>query len=211
MAGRKAPAKRYGREEGKAIRDTITKTYLEAAELMRSFGEAHADAVLDTARAVASAVARGGTIYLFGNGGSAADSQHLAAEFVNRLARDRAPIAAAALTVDTSVITSIANDSSFDRVFARQIEALGKPADVAFAISTSGDSPNVLAALESANGIGMLTVGLLGRDGGRAAGMVKHALVVPHRAAQRIQEVHILTGHLLAQLIEEELGLTPRG
>ena len=126
---------------------------------------------------------------------------------MNRLERDRAPIAALALTTDSSALTSIANDANFERVFARQLEAIGRPGDVALGVSTSGNSPNVCAAFDAADAGAMLTVGFLGRDGGKCRSKCRHALVVPERSTQRIQEVHILMGHLFAELVEDELGL----
>ncbi len=138
-----------------------------------------------------------------GNGGSAADAQHFAAELVNRFEIERPGLPAVALTHDASVITSIANDYSFDRVFARQVEALGAEGDVLIAISTSGDSPNVLAAHEAAQAIGMQTIALTGRDGGRLgrAGVAAH-LNIPHDSTARVQEMHITCLHILCSLID---------
>jgi len=171
----------------------------------RAFAEGSALALARAAHAVAHALRRGGTLFLFGNGGSAADAQHVASEFTNRLERDRPALAALALTTDTSAITSIANDDAYDRIFARQIEALGRAGDVALGISTSGNSPNVASALQVAAERGMLTVAFLGRDGGKCRQLAEHALVVTHPSTQRIQETHIFMGHLLAELVEEVL------
>lgn len=171
----------------------------------RSYFDAHAAELVAAARAVAAAVRAGGKILIFGNGGSAADAQHIASEFVNRMARDREPIAAIALTTDSSALTSIANDHAFERVFSRQLEALARPGDVALGITTSGNSPNVMLAFEAAVARDLVTVGFLGRDGGKCRALCAHPLVVPVASTQRVQEVHILLGHLFAELVEDEL------
>ena len=139
---------------------------------------------------------------VFGNGGSAADAQHLTAELVGRFQRDRRGMAAIALTADTSVITSVANDYGFERIFARQIEALGAPGDVAFAISTSGDSPNVVAAVEAARSQGLTTIALTGRAGGRLAGLADIHVNVPDASAARAQEVHRTLIHAICEIVE---------
>lgn len=144
----------------------------------------------------------GGKVLFFGNGGSAADAQHLAAELVVRYRVDRPAMAAIALTTDSSILTACANDFSFDDVFARQVAALGRPGDVAIGISTSGNSPNVVKALEAAKALGMVAAGLSGRDGGRMAGLCDPLLVVPSEVTARIQEMHILIGHSLCDLLE---------
>ena len=147
---------------------------------------------------------------LFGNGGSASDAQHIAAEFVNRYTLDRPAIAAIALNTDSSVITSISNDSSFVHVYSRQIAALGKRGDVAIGISTSGNSPNIVEGIKQAKQLNMTTIGLLGKDGGKLVRMVDNALIVPSTCTPRIQEVHIMIGHILCELVEEELFGTPQ-
>ncbi len=148
------------------------------------------------------AVAGGGKIMLFGNGGSAADAQHLAAELVVRYDADRRAIAALALTTDSSTLTAGANDFGFESVFARQIEALGKPGDVAIGITTSGTSPNVVRALEAAKSSGLVGAALSGRDGGRLAGLADPLLIVPSDTTARIQEMHITIGHMLCDALE---------
>jgi len=178
-------------------------------EAVRRFFDRHAGDVDRTARAMAGCLAAGGKVLFFGNGGSAADAQHLAAEMVNRMALERRAIAAIALTTDSSILTSIANDSDFDRVFSRQVEALGRPGDVAFAITTSGNSPAVLRALDRARRMGLTTVGLLGNDGGRALPLCDHPLIVESPVTARIQEVHILVGHLLCGEVESLLASAP--
>ena len=142
-----------------------------------------------------------------GNGGSAADSQHLAAELTGRFIHDRRPLAAIALSTDSSALTCIGNDYSFDEVFARQVAGLGRAGDLLIGISTSGNSRNVIRAVEEAQKLGMQTIGLLGRDGGQLRNLCDHSIVVSSTVTARIQECHILIGHTLCGLIEQELGL----
>jgi D-sedoheptulose 7-phosphate isomerase len=158
-------------------------------------------------KAMAGALRAGGKVMFCGNGGSAADSQHLAAEFTGRFIKDRDPIAAIALSTDTSALTCIGNDYSFEHVFLRQVQALGRPGDCLVAISTSGNSGNVVLAVEAARSKGIASIGLLGRDGGRLAALVEHAIIVPHEETARIQEAHILIGHTLCGSVEQQLGL----
>jgi len=147
----------------------------------------------------------GGKIAFLGNGGSAADSQHLAAELVGRFAKDRSPLPAIALTTDTSILTALGNDYGFDEVFSRQVEALLKKEDLLVAISTSGESPNVLKAVLRAKEIGVKVVGLTGKDGGRLKDICDVVIVVPSSSTPRIQEVHILIGHLVCEEVEKAL------
>lgn len=151
----------------------------------------------------------GGKLLFFGNGGSAADAQHLATELTVRFVRTRAPIAAIALTTDSSALTAIGNDLGFERVFARQVQALGRPGDVAIGISTSGRSANVLAGLDAARDMGMTAAGLTGGDGGLLAGRAEPLLRVPSATTARIQEMHILIGQSLCAALEQRLGLVP--
>ncbi len=153
------------------------------------------------------ALAAGGKLMFCGNGGSAADSQHLAAELTGRLVHDRRPLAAVALSTDTSALTCIGNDYSFDEIFARQVAGLGRAGDVLIGISTSGNSRNVIRAVEEARRIGVHVIGLLGRDGGALAPLCDVAIVVPSRTTARIQEAHILIGHTLCGMVEQSLGL----
>ena len=164
-------------------------------------------AVQHAGRLAGQALAQGGKVLFCGNGGSAADSQHLAAELTGRFIHDRRPLAAIALSTDSSALTCIANDYSFDEVFARQVAGLGRAGDVLIGISTSGNSRNVIRAVEEAQRLGMHTLGLLGRDGGQLRGLCQHSIVVPSAVTARIQECHILIGHTLCGLIEQELGL----
>ncbi|WP_169566627.1 D-sedoheptulose 7-phosphate isomerase [Sneathiella limimaris] len=152
-------------------------------------------------------VTNGGKILFFGNGGSAADAQHLAAELVVRFIDDRAPIAAIALNTDTSALTAGANDFGYDDVFARQVEALGKPGDVVVGISTSGTSPNVVKALEMAKSKGLIATALTGRDGGVMKDLADPVLIVPANSTRRIQEMHITLGHMLCGALEQRLKL----
>jgi D-sedoheptulose 7-phosphate isomerase len=155
----------------------------------------------------ANTLRAGGKIMFCGNGGSAADSQHLAAELTGRFIKDRRPLAAIALSTDTSALTCIGNDYSFDEVFARQVAGLGRKDDLLISISTSGNSGNVIRAVEEARELGIQTMGLLGRDGGKLKQLCDHSIVVQSVVTARIQECHILIGHTLCGLIENELGL----
>ena len=175
----------------------------EHVDCLDRFLERHLGDVERLAGWCAETLRTGGRILLFGNGGSAADAQHLAAEFVNRFDRDRPALTALALTTDPSVVTSIGNDSSFEEVFSRQVEAHGRPGDVAIALTTSGNSPNVIRALRAARGRGLRSAALLGRDGGAAGKETDLPLVVPGRDTARIQEVHIFAGHLLCRRVED--------
>jgi D-sedoheptulose 7-phosphate isomerase len=159
-------------------------------------------AVVRAAAAIRAACDAGGKILTFGNGGSAADAQHLAAELVGRFERDRPGLAAVALTSDTSVLTSVANDGGFARVFARQIEALGRPGDVAFAISTSGESANVVEGMRAATARGLRTVALTGRAGGALGAAAEIHINVPDDSAARVQEVHITLIHAICRIVE---------
>ena len=160
---------------------------------------------LKAAQAMSDAVRSGRKLLVFGNGGSASDAQHLSAELVGRFQKERAALPAIALTVDTSVLTSVANDYSFKQVFARQLEALGQPGDVALGISTSGESPNVLAALQVARAKGLKTIALTGRDGGSVGAAADIHVNVPDQSTARVQEVHRTILHVMCEVIEESL------
>ncbi len=197
----------------------IHKTFRESAAVKLRFVEQNASRIEAVARRMAGVLQRGGKLLFFGNGGSAADAQHLAAEFVNRFLLDRGALAAVALTTDSSALTSIGNDLGFDQVFSRQVEAMGRAGDLVVAISTSGNSPNVLRGVEAARRLGCATVGFTGGSGGRLAGAVDDAFVVPSAETPRIQETHITLGHVLCGLVEElllprpraEVGVSPGG
>ncbi len=159
--------------------------------------------ITGVARSLAACLQKGGKILWMGNGGSAADAQHLAAEFIGRFTRERRALPAIALTTDTSILTALANDYHFDRIFARQIEGLCAPADAVVGISTSGNSPNVLAGIEAARNRGAYTVGFAGGlDGGRLKGAADVCIHVPSPVTARVQEAHILIGHILCEMIE---------
>ncbi|MGD0962243.1 MAG: D-sedoheptulose 7-phosphate isomerase [Methylomonas sp.] len=149
-------------------------------------------------------ISRGGKIIWMGNGGSAADSQHLAAEIVGRFRRERRGLPSIALTTDTSILTSVGNDFGFDQIYARQVEALGKAGDLLIGISTSGNSRNVAAAIQTGRELGLITVGLLGCSGGVLKQVCEYSIVVPANDTARIQEMHILIGHILCELLETD-------
>jgi D-sedoheptulose 7-phosphate isomerase len=176
---------------------------LDAAVAAHQRARAVDAAVARAAHAIRSALRDGHKLMVFGNGGSASDAQHMAAELVGRFQRDRPGLAAIALTTDTSTLTSVANDYGFERVFARQIEALGRPGDVALGISTSGVSANVVAALVTAREAGIITIALTGRDGGAAGGTAEVHVNVPEQSTARIQEVHRTLIHAMCELIED--------
>lgn len=183
----------------------ITSVFAEAIQLHERVSQQPADAIVKTVDAIVGAFDRGGKVLIFGNGGSAADSQHLAAELVGRFVRERRALPAIALTTDSSVVTSISNDYAFDRVFARQIEALGHANDVAVGISTSGVSTNVVAGFAAAQAKGMITVAFTGRDGGPIGAAADIHLNVPSSSTARVQEVHRTLLHIVCDLIERRL------
>ena len=187
--------------------DLFRATLDETIALHERVRDAAADAVAKAAAAVAAALANGGTLLVFGNGGSASDAQHVASELVNRFQRERTALAAVALTADTSVLTSIGNDYGFERVFARQIEALGRPGDVAFGISTSGASTNVLTALDTAKARGLTTMAFTGRDGGAIGRTAAIHVNVPCSVTARVQEVHRTLLHIVCDLVERQLTM----
>ncbi len=183
-------------------RGRLAETSLTAAIALHERMRGNLGPVLEAAQAVLDALQAGRKVLIFGNGGSASDAQHVAAELVGRFLRDRPALAAVALTTDTSVLTSVANDFSFAQVFVRQIEALGQPGDVAFGISTSGMSVNVEAALQTARSRGLRTIALTGRDGGRVGQVAEIHVNVPGESAPRVQEVHRTLLHVLCELVE---------
>lgn len=164
--------------------------------------------VTDAGHRLGALLASGGKLLFCGNGGSAADSQHLASELTGRFIKDRRPLAGIALTTDSSALTCIGNDYSFDDVFARQVTALSRTGDGLIAISTSGNSRNIVRAVEAARDAGVFTLGLLGQGGGRLAALCDQSIVVPHDVTARIQEAHLLIGHALCGLIEAELEIS---
>ena len=187
------------------MKERIVRVFNDHARLQKEFLKHNTEALAQVAAVLLEAFRKGRTVFFFGNGGSAADAQHLAAEYVNRFRVNRRALPAIALTVDTSVLTSIANDSSYERVFARQIEALGRPDDVAVGISTSGASPNVLAGIRQARQQGLVTIGFSGGEGGALLRECDHCVVVPATSTARIQEMHLICGHVICDIVEQEL------
>lgn len=187
------------------MKDRIIKAFEESAEVKRRFVREHADRIAQVAHLIGRAFREGRKVLLFGNGGSSTDASHLAAEFVGRYHRDRAPLPAIALATDMAAITCIANDYTYDEIFARQVRAHGQKGDVAIAISTSGNSSNVLKGVQAAKEAGLTTVGWTGGTGGKLAGMVDYPFVVPSTVTARIQESHITLGHVLCELIEDQV------
>ncbi len=187
------------------MRELIYYTFTESADLKRAFVEENRDKIYEVFLEIAKRLKEGRKILLCGNGGSAADCQHIAAELVGRFTLERRALPAIALTTDTSVLTALANDYSFDRIFERQVEALGEEGDVLIGISTSGDSKNVINAVNRAKEKGLLTVGFLGKDGGELAKICHHSFIVRNHSTPRIQEVHITLGHVLCDFIEKFL------
>jgi D-sedoheptulose 7-phosphate isomerase len=185
---------------------TVARVLDDAVALHQQVRAASLEPVARAADLISAAHADGGKVLVFGNGGSAADAQHFAAELVGRFERDRPGLAALALTTDTCVLTSVANDYGFDRVFARQVEALGRPGDVAVAISTSGGSPNVIGGVREAAARGLRTVGLTGRDGGALGAMVEVHINVPHATTCRVQEVHMTLLHAVCEIVERRIA-----
>lgn len=185
------------------VRETIEKSIAVKQSLLQN-GE-----ILSTVARVAEisvdALRQGGKLLLFGNGGSAGDAQHICAEFVGRFAFDRPALPALALSVNTSCVTAIGNDYGFDRVFSRQLEALGRPGDVAIGISTSGNSTNVLCGLIAAAKLGLRTIALAGQGGGKLKNAVEYCVCVPSIETPRIQECHILIGHIIADIVEQSM------
>ena len=183
----------------------IQKRFKESVEVKGRFLKENLSKLLEVIKLISLTFEAGNKVFFFGNGGSAADAQHMAAEFVNRYIMDRPPLPAIALTTDSSVLTSISNDMAFDEIFSRQLKALGKDGDVAVGISTSGNSPNVIKAFEVAKEMGIRTVALTGNDGGALSKIADLSLVVSSSSTPRIQETHILVGHVLCEMVEHQL------
>jgi len=186
----------------------IAKRLEESAQVKLAIAKSKVREIESIARLIIAAYKRGGKVVLFGNGGSAADAQHIACELVGRFKLDRQALAAIALTTDTSVLTAVANDCGYEMVFSRQVEALVDKKDVVIGISTSGDSPNVIEAIKVAKTKGAKTIGLTGGNGGKLAQVVDLALIVPSDSTPRIQEAHITIGHIVCELVERELSAT---
>ncbi len=185
------------------MNERIESIVADSLEVKRRYFAEHSADVERAAKTIADCFGTGGKVLLFGNGGSAADAQHIAGEFINRfLPQDRRALPAIALSTDGGVLTCIANDTGFENIFARQVEALGSRGDVCLAITTSGNSPNMIAAIKQARAGGMKVIGLLGRDGGLCAPLCDLALIIPSNDTQRIQETHNLIGHVVCELVE---------
>jgi D-sedoheptulose 7-phosphate isomerase len=177
----------------------------ESLRVKAQFFQENKDRIVETAEVIAHALRNGRKMLFFGNGGSAADAQHLASEMVGRFGPDRCALPAISLTTDTSILTAVSNDYGYEKVFARQIEALGQPGDTAIAISTSGTSPSVLLALDVARSKGLFTVGFTGETGGKMNDRTEVLFRVPSRDTPRIQETHLLLGHILCELVDRDL------
>lgn len=188
------------------MRERIQKDIQSGIDVKRKVLETQVPLIERAAQMVVECLRGGHKLLFFGNGGSASDSQHLAAEFVGRYENERRALPAIALTTDTSILTAVGNDYGYDRVFERQLEALGRAGDVAFAISTSGNSKNVLVGVAKARALGIRTIGFLGRDGGKLKDLVDLAIVIPSEKTSRIQECHIMIGHILCERVDEALS-----
>ena len=191
------------------MEDHIIKIFKESIRVKEAFVNENLSKLVNVVEAVTSALKAGSKILIFGNGGSAADAQHIAAEFVNRFVIERPPLPAIALTTDTSVITSIGNDYDFSEIFSKQIRAIGLPGDIAWGISTSGNSANVLKGLEVAKKMGLVTIAFTGKDGGNIAKIADLSINVSSSVTARIQEVHITAGHAVCDLVDIKLFQKP--
>ncbi len=192
------------------MRDKIIKAYQDSIAIKEGFFRDNIDKIIEVSKVIANAFDEGKKLILFGNGGSATDASHIAAEFVNRFKRERPGLPAIALNTDMAIITSIANDYDYSEIFARQLKSLSDEGDIVIAISTSGNSPNVLKAVDVAKKRKLKTVAFTGIKGVKLASKVNYAFVVPSDDTPRIQETHITLGHVLCQMVEEILFETPR-
>ena len=187
------------------MKDKITQDIQESIRVKTELLKVHVPLIEKAARRVLECLEAGNKAIFFGNGGSASDSQHLAAEIVGRYEKERLGYPAIALTTDTSILTAVGNDYGFDKIFERQIEALGLRGDVAFGLSTSGNSKNVLLGIKKAKALGLFTIGFSGRSGGELASLVDLSIVVPSQKTARIQESHIMIGHIICERVDELL------
>jgi D-sedoheptulose 7-phosphate isomerase len=188
------------------ILNKIEDLFKESIRVKEETSRLQSDAVAKIVEVICNSLKSGGKVLVFGNGGSAADSQHIAGELIGRFKKERSSFAAVALTTDTSILTSIGNDYGFDKIFARQIEGLGKPGDVAIGISTSGNAANVVLGLEQAKKMGLRTVAWTAGNGGKIGKIAELVLLIPSGNTPRIQEAHITCGHIICELVEEELS-----
>ena len=187
------------------MEEVIHKRFEETEKVKKQFLQENHPQLIAIIKLIADALENGSKLLLFGNGGSAAEAQHIAAEFVNRFLMNRPPLPAIALNTDSSILPSIGNDYSFSEVFAKQIVALGKEGDIAIGISTSGNSANVIRAIEVAKEVGIETIALTGNDGGDLAKVADYSLIVPSSNTPCIQEVHMAVGHILCEMVEAQI------
>lgn len=192
--------------KGGDVMDRIQKIFRQSIAVKEDTLNQNLEKIRQAAGMLADAFHSGGKVLICGNGGSAADSQHIAAEFIGRFQKERKALAAVALTTDSSILTALANDYNFDIVFSRQIEGLGQPGDVLLGISTSGNSGNVVKAVETAGAVGMKTIALTGSGGGRLAQTADLCIAVPSAVTARVQESHLLVAHVICELVEEGYG-----
>lgn len=192
------------------MKDKILRAFEESIEVKKKFAEENVDTIIEVAKVIADAFNKGKKLILFGNGGSATDSSHIAAEFINRFQKERPSLPAISLNTDMAVITSIANDYDFSEVFAKQLKSLSEEGDVVIAISTSGNSPNILKAMDVARRKRLTTIAFTGIKGDKFASKATYAFIVPSDKTPRIQETHIILGHVLCRMVEEILFEAPR-
>ena len=185
----------------------IANIFIEHANLVKKTQEDCEQQISKLSKLIAESLKSGSKLFFCGNGGSAADSQHLAAEFVGRFKKDRKPLSAIALTTDSSILTCISNDYSFDDIFSRQLDGLAKKGDILIGFSTSGNSKNIINALKAGNNLQMHTILFSGKTGGIANKLAKNSILIPSTSTARIQEMHILLGHIICEIVEKELNL----
>jgi len=192
------------------MKDKILKAFEESIEVKKKFAEENVDTIIEVAKVIADAFNKGKKLILFGNGGSATDASHIAAEFINRFQKERPSLPAISLNADMAVITSIANDYDFSEIFAKQLKSLSNEGDVVIAISTSGNSPNILKAMDVAKRRRLTTIAFTGMKGDKFASKATYAFIVPSDKTPHIQETHITLGHILCRMVEEILFEAPR-
>jgi D-sedoheptulose 7-phosphate isomerase len=192
------------------MKDKIIKIFEDSIEVKKKFLEGHIDTIIEVANVIAGAFNKGKKVILFGNGGSATDASHLAAEFINRFQKERPSLPAIALNADMAVITAIANDYDFSEIFSKQLKSLSDEGDVVIAISTSGNSANILKAMDAAKRKKLITIAFTGLKGDKFASKAQYAFIVPSDKTPRIQETHITLGHVLCRMVEEILFEAPR-
>ena len=192
------------------MKDKILKAFEESIEVKKKFAEENVDTIIEAAKVIADAFNKGKKLILFGNGGSATDASHIAAEFINRFQKERPSLPAISLSTDMAVITSFANDYDFSEVFAKQLKSLSDEGDVVIAISTSGNSPNILKAMDVAKRRRLTTIAFTGMKGDKFASKATYAFIVPSDKTPHIQETHITLGHILCRMVEEILFEAPR-